>query len=261
MNNNYELFKNRTIIIITSIVLIVLAIFIVAQTFATLHTMFMPTSAPANTITVSGKGTATSTPDLITLSYSVSAVATTVATAQGVTTKIGNKAIAFLQNNNITNADIKNASYIITPNYTREACKSSSVISTCTRQKLSGYRVSQSVSVKVTSLGDVGKLIQGLGQIGVTGLYAGSPQVANPTAYKNLARTKAIAQAKTNAVILSGELGVHLGRLVKFNQYVNQPRPLYLNTASVMSSSIASPTIPLGKNTYTSNVTLVYAIY
>ena len=89
MDTNNELLKNRTIIIVTSIVLIVLAIFIATQTVVTLHTMFMPTSAPANTITVSGKGIATSTPNVITLSYSVSDTASTVPMAQGVTTKIG----------------------------------------------------------------------------------------------------------------------------------------------------------------------------
>ncbi len=263
-NNITGFFRNRTIMVITSVVLVVLAIFIAAQTIATIHTMFMPTSTPANTITVSGKGTATSTPNLITLSYSVSATAATVATAQGVTTKIGNKAIAFLKRNNITNTNIKTTSYTITPNYVREVCANGRASSTCTRQKLSGYHVSQNVSVKVTHLGEVGTLLQGLGQIGVTGLYAGSPQVANPTAYKNLARTKAIAQARTNALTLSQELGVHLGRLVRFNQYTNQPRPLYIsNKSERLSSNIISsgPTIPLGENTFTSNVTLIYAIY
>ncbi len=260
MDTNNELLKNRTIIIVTSIVLIVLAVFIATQTVATLHTMFMPTSAPANTITVSGKGTATSTPNVITLSYGVSAIATTVEVAQEKTTKIGNTALAFLKKSGIKDANIKTTSYSITPNYVREICSSGSV---CTRQKLSGYRVAQNVSVKVTRLGQIGTLLQGLGQIGVTNLFAGSAHVANPTVYQDLARTHAIAKAKTSALTLSKELGVHLGRLVRFSQYTNQPRPLYLSgqVATVSSANIASPTIPLGENTYTSNVTLVYAIY
>ena len=259
MDNRNEFFKNHAIIILTSITLIALAIFIVAQTIVTLHGMFMPTNAPANTITVSGKGTATSTPNVITLSYGVSAIAATVEVAQEKTTKIGNTALAFLKKSGIKDANIKTTSYSITPNYVREICSSGSV---CTRQKLSGYRVAQNVSVKVTRLEQIGTLLQGLGQIGVTGLYAGSPQVANPTIYKNLARTQAIAQAKTDAMNLSQELDVHLGHLVRFSQFENQPRPLYLsNKSERISSNIASPNIPLGENTYTSNVTLVYAIY
>lgn len=261
MNNNYELFKNRAIIIITSIVLIVLAIFIAAQTVTTLRSIFMPTSAPANTITVSGKGTATSTPDTITLSYGMSAIAATASTAQAKTTKIGNEALAFIKKNGIADADIKTTSYNITPNYVRKACGNIGANSTCTRQKLSGYRVSQSVTVKVTDLKNIETLLQGLGQIGVTNLFAGSPHVAVPTVYTDLARTRAITKARANAITLSRELGVHLGRLVRFSQFENRP-VLYVHSEEAsLAVPSPGPAFPLGENTYTSSVTLVYAIY
>ncbi len=257
MDNKNEFFKNRAIIILAGVTLVALSVFIVAQTIVTLHGMFMPTNAPANTITVSGKGTATSTPNVITLSYGVSAVAPTVALAQGKVTKTGNTALAFLEKENISGTDIKNNSYVITPNYERVICRAGIV---CKPQKLNGYKVSQNVSVKVTDIKKIGVLLQGLGQTGVTNLYAGSPHVANPTVYKNLSRTRAIAQAKENAVTLSRELGVHLGRLVRFSQSENWPRPLYVGAEKVSSSSQA-PAFPIGESTYTSNISLVYAIY
>lgn len=256
-NSNTGFFRNRTIIITTSITLIILAIFIATQTFVALHNMFIPTTSAANTITVSGKGTATSTPNVITLSYGVSAIAPTVAIAQEKTTKVGNAALTFLTKENIASSNIKTTSYIITPNYTNTVCGIGVV---CQRQKLNGYKVSQNVSVKVTDLKKIGVLLQTLGQTGVTNLYAGSPQVANPTIYKNLARTRAITQAKASAVVLSQELGVHLGHLVRFTQYVNYPRPLYAPLYATSSASKV-PVFPVGENTYTSNVTLIYAIY
>ncbi len=257
MDNINNFFRNRTIVILSSITLGVLSIFIIAQTVVILHGTFMSTNASANTITVSGKGTATSTPNVITVSYSVSSIAKTVATAQDEATKIGNAAIDFLQKDNIADTDIKTTSYIITPNYERVAC----VIGvTCPSQKLSGYKVSQNVSVKIIDIKKIGMVLQGLGQTGITNLYAGSPQVANPTTYENLARTHAIAKAKANAIMLSNQLGVHLGRLVRFSEFGNQPRPLYARTEA-LSSTFKPPTFPTGKNTYTSNVTLVYAIY
>ncbi|HEC94295.1 MAG TPA: DUF541 domain-containing protein [Candidatus Kaiserbacteria bacterium] len=259
MDNKNEFFKNRAIIILTSITLIVLAIFIVVQTIGTLQGMFMPTNAPANTITVSGKGTATSTPNTVTLSYGVSATAPTVAIAQTKTTKNGNVALAFLKKENITGTDIKTTSYTILPNYENIICAKGIA---CNSRKQNGYKVSQRVSVKVTDIKKIGVLLQGLGQTGVTNLYAGSAYVANPTIYKNLARTRAIAQAKKDAVKLSQELGVHLGRLVRFSQFSNQPRPIYARAESVSISSASKiPSYPTGNSTYTSNVTLIYAIY
>ncbi len=258
-NNITGFFRNRIIIITTSITLIILAIFIATQTFVALHNMLIPTASAANTITVSGKGTATSTPNVITLSYGVSTTAATVAAAQKKTTAIGNAAIVFLKQKGISDTDIKTASYNISPNYEykNEPCGNNII---CPKQTINGYKVSQNISVKVTNLKNIGILLQGLGHIGVTNLYASSPQVTNPTIYKNLARTRAITQAKASAIVLSQELGVHLGHLVRFTQSVNYPRPLYSRLETIHSGT-DTPSFPTGESTYTSNVSLIYAIY
>ena len=241
--------------------LALLAIFLLAETVAVVQNISHPTHSPADTITVSGKGTATAVPDTATVSYTITKTALQIATAQTEATKAENKVLAFLKQQNVSNKDVRTTSYSIRPHYVYRVCVSGVP---CSPSKKSGYDVSQSVSVKIRDLSKVGAVLGGLGSAGVSNLSGPNFVVGDSTSVEDQAHAKAIANAKTRAGILAKELGVRLVRIVKYSQTQNNlrsPRPLTYNLSSVVKEGVSVPSVPVGENTYTANVAITYEIW
>ncbi len=219
-------------------------------------------TSATNTITVTGSEDVFVVPDLATFSYSVTELAKTVAEAQKIATDKANKAIAFLKQNGLADKDIQTTSYSISPQYdyvsgvcTQYGCPSG-------KQVLKGYEVSQSVTVK-TKIDDAGKILAGIGQLGVTNLSGLQFTVDNEDMFIAKARKNAIDEAKTKAQVLAKDLGVSLVRVVNFSEGGDYPRPMYAK-AMTMDSSVGmgggTPEIAKGENKITSSVSITYEI-
>jgi hypothetical protein len=239
----------------------ILALFLLAETASVAQSLGRSTTPPADTITVQGSGEATLAPDIARVSFTVQHTAKAVADAQAATTKQGNAALAAVEQVGVAAKDVKTTSYNITPQYTYTSCPANVI---CPRTStVSGYQVSQTIQVTLRDLTKVGDLLAALGTLGVQNVSGPSFALADTNAGPDAARADAIANAKSQAALLAGQLGVHLGRLVSFNE--NSPYPIYSATKSDMAlgagGAVApSPAIPAGENTYTATVSLTYEI-
>jgi uncharacterized protein YggE len=213
-------------------------------------------------ITVTGDGSAVAIPDVASFSFSVTETAKTVDEAQALSAKKINEALKVVRDSGVEDKDIDTQSYNINPHYeyqtgacTAYSCPSKSV--------LTGYDVSQTISVKIRKLSEAGKLFSSIGSAGVTNINGLTFSVNNPDKIKEVARAKAIKQAQDKAESLAKQLGVDLVRVTSFYENDNSyPRPMYgMGGAMELSSkAVDSPEIVVGEKKITSNVSVTYEI-
>ena len=231
------------------------------------------------TISFSGHGEVTAVPDIANVYFTISQDAKTVKDAQTLVAGIEKKSLDFLKTNNVLDKDIQtaNASFYPKYEYSQAVCPpipmgmgtagvtvnpSSPYYCPPSKQIITGYTASESVTVKVRNTDDVGKIMQGLGILGVTDLSGPNFSIDNEDALKAQARKKAIDDAKAKAEVLAKDLGVRLGKITSFSESGNYPMPMYATKAmdSSVSNGSAPAVIPTGVNTISSDVTITYEL-
>lgn len=248
--------------------LIILSLYFAVKFLSEFKSYSMIGNNELSTITLSGHGEIQAVPDIASVYFTINKEAKTVKEAQAFVAEIEKKALDFLKENNILQKDIKTSSASFYPKY---EYKYDTKIMPCNefgcsprpgKSVITGYTASESITVKVRNTDDVGKIIQGLGTLGVSDLNGPNFAIDNEEGLKAEARKLAIDDAKEKAKILAKDLGVDLGPIVSFNESGNYPMPMYAKTMMEDSvSSVSTPAeIPKGENTISSDVTIVYEI-
>ena len=229
------------------------------------------------TIEVSGHGEVLAVPDIATFSFSVVSDKATVADAQNDAAATANAITAYLTAQGIAVTDIQTTDYSVSPQYEYQnavcpqAAPAPGVVNSggvayCPpgKQVLKGYEVSQQTTVKVRDTSKAGDLLSGVGAKGATEVSGLTFTTDDPEALQSQARTKAVADAQTQAQLLAKSLGVSLGRVVSFYDSTDQgssPSPMpYAMNASVTGASV-SPEISTGQNMVTDDVSVTYEIH
>ncbi|MDR3548531.1 MAG: SIMPL domain-containing protein [Candidatus Pacebacteria bacterium] len=243
-------------------VLAILALFLLVQTIDGVQNFGTSTNPPTNTITVTGEGTATAIPDTATVSFGVTATAKDVATAEKNVTDTINKALSSVKDAGITDSDITTTSFNVSPHYTTPVCPPGGTICPNTTSTQSGYDVTENVQVKITDTSKVATILQGLSAANVTNVSGPDFVVGDPSAVQAQARGQAIQKAQVDAKKLAGQLGVSLGKIVSFSDSSSgvTPQSMFKAEAAVSSSAV-TPTIPVGNNEYTDDVSITYSIH
>jgi uncharacterized protein YggE len=236
-----------------------------------------------NTISVNGTGDAYAIPDVATFSFTVTDTEKAVVDAQTKATAKVNAALAVVRAAGVADKDISTNSYSINPHYEYQTavCPTPvynggsngvmipSIAPTPTycppsKNVLTGYDVSESVSVKLRDLTKAGALLTALGSAGVDNLNGPSFDVDNPDAVQADARAKAIVDAQAKAQLLAGQLGVRLGAITSFSENNSgYPRPImYAMDSAVGAKSVpaAAPEVPAGQQKVTDAVSITYQI-
>ena len=245
--------------------LLVLALFLLAQTVNILGNIGRSTNPATDTVTVQGDGQATLPPDVARISFTVENTKTSVSDAQAATTKQANDAIDFVKEQGIADKDIKTLSYNISPQYSYpNPCQFGEICPDYNRTpKVTGYQVSETIQVTMRDLTKVGDMLAGLGKLNVQNLNGPAFALDDSSAGYDAARADAIAKAKTQANLLAKQLGVHLGKIVNFSESSGgYAYPMYAlgMGASDSSKAVSAPNIPTGENTYNASVSITYEI-
>jgi uncharacterized protein YggE len=243
--------------------LVMLTVFLLVATIDGLHNWGHDDSnASQDTITVTGDGMATAIPDTATVSFSSSATAADVATAESKMTTMTNTALDAIKAAGISTDDITTTSYNVSPHYASTACP---VGIYCPQNTIkSGYDVSESVQVKIHDTSKVATVLAGLAKAGVSDVSGPNFVVADTQAVMQQAREQAIAKAQADAKKLVTQLGVRLGKITYFQDNTNgssDPQPTYKTDAASGAMSATPPTIPTGSNSYSDSVSITYEIH
>lgn len=239
---------------------------------------------PQSTIAVTGSGEAYAVPDIATFSFSVTETASTVKQAQEKADVKMNQALTSVREAGIEDKDIKTTGYNVYPKYewSNAVCptpaieragsfgvSSSGSVSYCPPGKstLTGYEVSQTITVKVRDTEKVGDLVTKVGATGVSNISGVEFTVDDRDKFVAQAREEAIAEAKAKAKELSKQLGVRLGKIMYYNENGNYP--MYYGYAegkggAADAVSAMAPTmraeLPTGETKITSDITITYEI-
>ncbi len=246
-------------------VAIALSAFLIVQTIGALkeYRYIGGENIPSNVISVSGEGEVFAKADIASLSFSSQASASTVALAQEQSTGVINKAIEKLKELGVDEKDIKTIDYSVYPKYEYEQGICVDFRCGPSNQKLVGYEVNQTISVKVRDVENAGTILGSLGETGVTNVSGLSFTIDDEDALAREARKMAIEKAVEKAEQLADDLDVDLVRIVNFSENDGGYPPVYFRTEALnqgAADSKAEPNLPIGENKVVSQVTITYEI-
>ncbi len=182
---------------------------------------FADNGYPTRTFSVDGSGDIDTVPDLATFSATVlSDGGKNVAEVQSANAEKMNKVNAFLKDKGVAKEDLKTTQYSLNPRYNNVLCTASS----CPAPVIIGYSLSQSLLVKVRDNAKLGDLLSGVVGNGANMVSEVILVIDDDGAAKDVARGKAIADAKKKAVATAAAAGFRLGKLVNFVENTDMPQ-------------------------------------
>ena len=159
-------------------------------------------------IWVNGEGTVTAEPDLAVLSLGVETLADTVSVARQQAAEAMSRIMDAMRGEGIAEKDIQTRYFNIQPEYTYDDFRK--------RQVLTGYRVTNTVTVKVRALNTMGAVIDGSVAAGGNAIRINGVQftIEDPSTLRTQAREAAVRDALAKAQQFASLTGVQLGRLL-----------------------------------------------
>lgn len=215
--------------------------------------------AQMSTIRVTGTGSVAIAPDIAIISLGVLRQAKTAREALDANSTAMAKVIAAMKAQNIADKDLQTSSFNIQPRY--QYFKRGSNGGQRPPQ-ITGYQVSNQLTVRVRDLKSVGKVLDEVVTLGINS--GGNIQFTNddPSEALKQARTKAMKDAVKKATTLTSAAGVSLGKIISINEQSSVPRPMMMAQARNMASDSTEMAVPVqaGENSYRVNVTVSWEI-
>ena len=213
-------------------------------------------------IWVNGVGTVVTEPDITNLSLGVEARASTVTVARDQAAVAITAIVAFLTSNGVEERDIRTQSFNISPQYTfRERLEDGLRTN---ERVLSGYQVTNTLSVKVRDLDQTGAILDGVVKAGgdlvrVNGI---SFSVDDPSPLKVQARELAVQEALEKARELATLAGVGLGQLIFISETSSTPifNQVKARSDFALASSFAATPISAGETQIQVSVQAAFTI-
>jgi len=233
------------------------------------------------TISVDGKAERYVSPDIARIYFTESQKAKTAALAQEAATKKINDVMAFLKSEDVEDKDIKTTSYQIYPVYEyyywNETAGVRCLSSYCSppyyqKEEIVGYKVEQSIEVKVRDIKNAGKILAGIGAKGIQNIGGLSLEVEDYEKIAEEVKNEAIKDARTKAKGRAKSLGVSLGDVISISDswggpiYYGRGGGVELQEKAVAVNTDSSVTIPIapeitpGQNKIEASVNVVYEI-
>lgn len=245
--------------------IVVLGVFLVVNIKQKLNTT--PT---ANTISFNGEGKVAAKPDMAVLYVSILTEAKISKEAQNTNTKKSNAVVDFLKKNDVEEKDIKTSSYYVNPNYyypkvypTVERTESQiypPLPPVPDTPRIIGYTVDHTLEVKVRNLEKAGDILDGAVAAGANRVSGPNFQIDEQEKLQLEARQKAIVDARKKARDLEKQLGIKLGKIINFYESGGYPISIFQEKTLPTGAGGDAPTLPIGENEITVNVTLTYQI-
>lgn len=204
-------------------------------------------SAPQETISVTGVGRASLTPDRFTFTVGVQTVAPTVDAAVAENNQRIASVIAALKKGGAADKEIRTSNFSIYPQQAYEQGQP---------PRITGYQVSNNVTVTREKIADAGKLLQSAVSAGVNVATGLQFQVSDPLRGRDQGMKAAFDDARGKATVLAQAAGRTLGRALTISEG-SQPSPGPRPYAMAMAKAdVAEVPVEAGtqENSYTVSV-------
>jgi uncharacterized protein len=212
-----------------------------------------PAMAPGNTLlTVSAEGRATRAPDLAVFNAGVASTGKTAGEALSANAADMNRVIAALKRAGVADRDIQTSNLSLNPVYAEQRRLPDGRVDQ-SPPKITGYQVSNTVTVRQRNLAEFGKVIDTLVSAGANQVNGPSFEIDNSDAATDEARIDAVGNARARAELYARAAGLKLVRVLTISESggFSPPRPMYRMAAD----AVAAPT-PVAPGEVALNVTV-----
>jgi uncharacterized protein YggE len=204
------------------------------------------------TVTVSASGAVSAEPDEATISSGVTSEAKTAREALSKNTEAMKKAIAELKSQGIEANDIQTTQFNVEPVYVypKEGQP----------PNVTGYRVTNAVSVRVRNLDTLGGVLDQLVTVGANQVGGISFNVSKAETLKDDARKEAMANALRRAKLLAIAGGADVGEVMQISEEVNFQVPQPVVFARKMAMSAEAAPVERGSQQLEARVTVTWKL-
>ena len=190
--------------------------------------------AIAGTIAIDGRGEVSAAPDTAFVTSGVTTQGETARQALDLNTEAMGDLIAALKAAGIEAKDIQTSGFSVNPNYVYSEQRDASGYTL--PPKITGYQVSNSVTVRVRALSSLGSVLDRAVTVGANTINGVSFSVADPTELYNKAREQAFADARNKADLYATAASGKLGDIISISESQNSSSP-----QPYMAKALASP--------------------
>jgi len=209
-------------------------------------------STPYGLVIVIGEGSVSVTPDYALITSGVTTEAKTVKAATDANSKLMAAITTALLDRGIEQRDIQTSRFSIRPVYTPHEPR--------TEPKISGYSVSNQVSMKIRKIGDLGETLDHLVTAGVTDVGNIAFLVSDVSKAADQAREAAMADARRKAEVYAHASGIQLGRIEWITEDSGVVAPVQTRAQGASAAMAASVPIAPGEDTLRVRVTVGFGI-
>jgi uncharacterized protein YggE len=203
------------------------------------------------TISVTGTGEVKSKPDMAVINSGVVSEAPTARDALAKNNTAMTAVIEALKKAGIAEQDIQTSNFSVSPQYPPNRSNQA--------PHITGYQVSNQVTVRVKSLAKLGTILDTLVQVGANQINGIGFDIDQPKPLQNEARKLAVADARAKADLYAVAAHVSLGRVMQISESGGfaGPRPVAYAMDRMAAGSVP---IAAGQETLSENVSIVYEI-
>ena len=201
-----------------------------------------------HTLSVSGEGKVVLTPDIADVSLGVTVQRDKVTAARDEAGRIMQAVIAALRGLGIADADIKTTQLYVSPMYNYN-----------NSQQISGYQMSNIVSVHVRDLTKLADVIDQSVAAGATDVQGVTFDVSDSAAAEQDARTAAVKDARAHADVLAAAAGVTITGVQSISETTATPWP-WPGVGFARDAAAAPTPVQPGSAELTIDVAVVYLI-
>lgn len=210
--------------------------------------------AYAGSITIEGRGEVTAAPDMAQISSGVTTQGNTAREALDANSAAMEQLIADLKAAGIEARDIQTSAFTVSPNYVYTEERDANGYSL--PPKIAGYQVSNSVTVTVRALDDLGAILDKSVTVGANTINGVTFGVADPSALLNEARKAAFADARAKAELYATAAGGTLADIesISESQGFNSPQPVAMY--AMRAEAAADVPVEAGELAFSINVSV-----
>ena len=209
---------------------------------------------PLDSVTVSGTGRTSVTPDRFTFNVGVQTVASTVDAAVTENNRRTAAVIAALKKAGAQDKDIQTSQFSIYPQQNYEQGKLPTIM---------GYQVSNNITVRSEKVGDAGRLLGIAVAAGVNHSSGINFEVSDPARGRDQGLRAAFGDARAKASLLAAAAGRTLGPAIVISEGTQYtPPPVVMARTASMEARLESSDVPVesGTQQVTYNVTVTFAL-
>jgi len=209
------------------------------------------------TLSLSGEGRVAAAPDLATITLGVVTQGKTAAEALAENTARLSGVFGVLDDVGIAPENRQTSGLSIQPEWTRPRSQSDTA-----PPRISGYRVSNTVTVRVHEIDALGDVLDAVVRSGANTFQGLSFGVTEDQALRDAARQAAVKDVLAKAELYAAALDVELGDIVSMSEHGGMQQPVLMRgEAMAMASDMAAP-VPIagGEVVFTAGVSIVFAL-